>query len=79
MSRCSSCLATSTAVDTERRTITLKLDRDERAVTVPHWYIDEGNLDWGYALTGHKAQGTTARLAHTVADDGVDRNGSTSP
>jgi len=42
-------------------------------VTVPHWYIDEGNLDWGYALTGHKAQGATARRAHTVAGDGVDR------
>jgi len=66
-------LATVTAVDTERRTITLKLDRNDKTVTVPHWYIDEGNLDWGYALTGHKAQGTTARRAHTVAGDGVDR------
>ena len=66
-------LATVTAVDTERRTITLKLDRNDSTVTVPHWYIDEGNLDWGYALTGHKAQGATARRAHTVAGDGVDR------
>jgi hypothetical protein len=66
-------LATVTAVDTERRTITLKLDRNDNTVTVPHWYIDEGNLDWGYALTGHKAQGATARRAHTVAGDGVDR------
>ncbi|MDF1598100.1 MAG: MobF family relaxase, partial [Acidimicrobiia bacterium] len=66
-------LATVTAVDTERRTITLRLDRTNNVVTVPHWYIDEGNLDWGYALTGHKAQGATARRAHTVAGDGVDR------
>ena len=66
-------LATVTAVDTERRTITLRLDRNYNTVTVPHWYIDEGNLDWGYALTGHKAQGATARRAHTVAGDGVDR------
>ena len=66
-------LATVTAVDTERRTITLRLDRTDNAVTVPHWYLDEGNLDWGYALTGHKAQGATARRAHTVAGDGVDR------
>ncbi|MEX1093414.1 MAG: AAA family ATPase, partial [Acidimicrobiia bacterium] len=66
-------LATVTAVDTERRTITLKLDRNDNTVTVPHWYIDEGDLDWGYALTGHKAQGATARRAHTVAGDGVDR------
>lgn len=66
-------LATITAVDTERRTITLRLDRSNNVVTVPHWYLDEGNLDWGYALTGHKAQGATARRAHTVAGDGVDR------
>ena len=66
-------LATVTAVDTERRTITLKLDRNDSAVTVPRWYLDESNLDWGYALTGHKAQGATARRAHTVAGDGVDR------
>jgi len=62
-----------TAVDTERRTITLRLDRNDNTVTVPHWYLDEGNLDWGYALTGHKAQGATARRAHTVAGEGVDR------
>ena len=66
-------LATVTAVDTDRRTITLRLDRTNDFVTVPHWYIDEGNLDWGYALTGHKAQGATARRAHTVAGEGVDR------
>jgi hypothetical protein len=66
-------LATVTAVNTERRTVTLRLDRTDNVVTVPHWYIDEGNLDWGYALTGHKAQGATARRAHTVAGDGVDR------
>jgi hypothetical protein len=66
-------LATVTAVNTERRTITIKLDRNDNTVTVPHWYLDEGNLDWGYAITGHKAQGATARRAHTVAGDGVDR------
>jgi hypothetical protein len=42
-------------------------------VRVPHWYLDDGHLDWGYALTGHKAQGATARRVHTVASDGVDR------
>ncbi len=66
-------IATVTAVDTELRTITLRLDRHDYPVTVPHWYIDDGNVDWGYALTGHKAQGATARRAHTVAGDGVDR------
>lgn len=66
-------LASVTAVDTEQRTITLHLDRTRRSVTVPHWYIDDGHIDWGYALTGHKAQGATARRAHTVAGEGVDR------
>ena len=66
-------LGTITAVDLERRSVTLRLDRTGQAVAVPHWYLDDGNLDWGYALTGHKAQGATAQRAHTVAGDGVDR------
>ena len=65
--------ATVTAIDIERRTITIHLDRNDHSVTVPHWYLDDGHLDWGYALTGHKAQGATVRRAHTVAGDGVDR------
>ncbi len=66
-------LATVTSIDAERRTVTVRLDRTDRAVTVPHWYLDDGHLDWGYAVTGHKAQGATARRAHTIAGDGVDR------
>jgi ATP-dependent exoDNAse (exonuclease V) alpha subunit len=66
-------LATVTAIDAERRAVTLRLDRTEQPVTVPDWYLDDGHLDWGYALTGHKAQGATTRRAHTVAGDGVDR------
>jgi hypothetical protein len=66
-------LATVTAIDTERRAVTLRLDRTDQPVTVPHWYLDDGYLDWGYAVTGHKAQGATARRAHTVAGDGIDR------
>ncbi|MEA2009255.1 MAG: hypothetical protein U9N78_00965, partial [Actinomycetota bacterium] len=66
-------LGTVTAVDTERRAVTICLDRTSDAATVPDWYLEDGHLDWGYALTGHKAQGTTTRRAHTVADAGVDR------
>ena len=66
-------LASITAIDADRRTVTLRLDRTDQAVTVPHRYLDDGHLDWGYAVTGHKAQGATARRAHTVAGDGVDR------
>ena len=66
-------LAIVTAIDTECRALTLRLDRDGHSVTVPHWYLDDGHLDWGYALTGHKAQGTTTRRAHTVASESIDR------
>ena len=66
-------LATITGIDTDRRTITIRLDREGQLVRVPHWYLDDGHLDWGYALTGHKAQGATAQRVHTVAGDGVDR------
>jgi len=66
-------LATITAIDADRRTVALRLDRTGQPVTVPHGYLDDGYLDWGYAVTGHKAQGATARRAHTVAGDGVDR------
>jgi hypothetical protein len=66
-------LATITAIDVERRAVTLRLDRTDQAVTVPSWYLDDGHFDWGYAITGHKSQGATARRAHTVAGDGVDR------
>jgi len=66
-------LATVNAIDADRRTITLRLDRTDQPVTVPHWYLDDGHLDWGYAVTGHKAQGATARRAHTVAGGTVDR------
>ena len=66
-------LATITDFDPQRRSVTLRLDRTDRPVTVPHWYLDDGHLDWGYALTGHKAQGATARRAHTVVEGAADR------
>ncbi len=63
---------TVTAVDVDRRTLTLRVDGDEcREVTLPGWYLD-GQARWGwrqdeqrrtvdlaYATTGHKAQGLT--------------------
>jgi hypothetical protein len=66
-------LATVTAVDPDSRSITLLLDRIGKCTTVAGWYLDEGHLDWGYAVTGHKAQGATAQRVHTVAGDRGDR------
>jgi conjugative relaxase-like TrwC/TraI family protein len=63
---------TVTALDTDHRTLTLRVDGEQaRQVTLPAWYLD-GQLRWGwkpddtrrtvdlaYATTGHKAQGLT--------------------
>jgi hypothetical protein len=63
---------TVTAVNIERRTLTLRVDGEQaREVTLPDWYLD-GQPRWGwqpdddrrtvdlaYATTGHKAQGLT--------------------
>ena len=66
-------LGTVASVDADRRTITLQLDRTQQHVAIPAWYLDEKNIDWGYAITGHKAQGASARRAHTVVSNQVDR------
>jgi conjugative relaxase-like TrwC/TraI family protein len=63
---------TVTALDTDHRTLTLRVDGEQaREVTLPAWYLD-GQQRWGwqpddtrrtvdlaYATTGHKAQGLT--------------------
>jgi hypothetical protein len=36
-------------------------------------YLEDGHVDYGYALTGHKAQGVTTDRTFTVVDDGTDR------
>ncbi len=66
-------LATITNVDTDQKKVTVRLDRSNEARTLPIWYLDDGYLDYGYAITGHKAQGATTRLVHTVATEMVDR------
>lgn len=66
-------LATIESVDQTERTVVVQLDRNHETLTIPSWYLDDGYLDYGYAITGHKAQGATSRIAHTVADAGTDR------
>jgi ATP-dependent exoDNAse (exonuclease V) alpha subunit len=46
------------AVDPDRRELTVHL-RAGREVTLPAWYLEEGNVTYGYALTAHAVQGST--------------------
>jgi hypothetical protein len=64
-------LATVATVHPDNGTITIRLDRTGETRHLPRWYLDEGRLDWGYAITGHKAQGVTARHSFVVASDSV--------
>lgn len=45
--------------------------RDGRRLRVPRSYTADGHLRHGYALTAHKAQGTTATRAYVLGDDGL--------
>jgi len=66
-------LATVTDVHPETAQLTVRLDRDSDTRTLPDWYLDEGHLDHGYALTGHKAQGITVDRTFTVIGTAASR------
>lgn len=55
-------------VDGDRRGVTVGLD-DGRKVDVPSAYLDEGHLDHGYAMTAHRAQGTTVDRVYVMGSD----------
>jgi ATP-dependent exoDNAse (exonuclease V) alpha subunit len=66
-------LATVVSADPDHGTLTVQLDRATEPRELPVWYLDQGHVDYGYALTGHKAQGVTADRTFVVVDGNTDR------
>ena len=66
-------LGTVISVDSDHDALTVRLDRDPETRELPSWYLDRGHVDYGYALTGHKAQGVTTSRTFTVVTGGTDR------
>lgn len=66
-------LATVISVDSDAGALTIRLDRDPGARLLPASYVEEGHIDHGYALTGHKAQGITVDHTFAVVGDGTSR------
>ncbi|HEX6300185.1 MAG TPA: MobF family relaxase [Acidimicrobiia bacterium] len=66
-------LATAIHVDPKTGTLTIRLDRDPEPRSLPDRYLDEGNIEHGYALTGHKAQGITVDRTFAVLGGGTSR------
>jgi hypothetical protein len=65
-------LATVTNVNQERKSLTVRLDRDPETRNLPAWYLEQ-DVDYGYAMTGHKAQGVTADRTFVIVDGTTDR------
>jgi len=66
-------LATVVSVDPDHGTLSVRLDRDPETRDLPVWYLDQGHVDYGYALTGHKAQGVTTNHTFVIVDGTTDR------
>ncbi len=66
-------LGTVVSVDRDLGSLTVRLDRGPETRELPSWYLDQGNVDYGYALTGHKAQGVTTGRTFTIFDRGTNR------
>jgi ATP-dependent exoDNAse (exonuclease V) alpha subunit len=66
-------LATVVSVDPDHGTLSVRLDRDPETHSLPVWYLDQGHVDYGYALTGHKAQGVTTDRTFVIVDGTTDR------
>jgi hypothetical protein len=43
-----------------------QIDRKQEIRSLPSSYLNDGHVDYGYAIMGHNAQGATAEIAHAV-------------
>lgn len=59
-------------VDVSAGELEVRVDGD-RVVTLPTEYLEAGNVNHAYAITGHKAQGMTADRAFVLGDDSLYR------
>jgi ATP-dependent exoDNAse (exonuclease V) alpha subunit len=66
-------LATVAGVDQEKEIVTVRLDRSRDVRELPAWYLDEGHVDYGYAMTAHKSQGVTTERTFVVVTGNADR------
>jgi conjugative relaxase-like TrwC/TraI family protein len=66
-------LATVVSVDPDHGTLSVRLDRDPETRDLPVWYLEQGHVDYGYAMTGHKAQGVTTDRTFVIVDGTNDR------
>jgi conjugative relaxase-like TrwC/TraI family protein len=66
-------LATVISVDSVAGALTVCLDREPEPRSLPGRYFEEGYIDHGYALTGHKAQGITVDHTFAVTGGGTSR------
>jgi hypothetical protein len=66
-------LGTVVSASHDHGSLTVRLDRDPAIRDLPVWYLEQGHVEHGYALTGHKAQGVTTGRTFTVITGATDR------
>ncbi|MEA2000480.1 MAG: MobF family relaxase [Actinomycetota bacterium] len=66
-------LGTVVAVDPNQSTLAVRFDRGSDTRDLPSWYLDQNHVDYGYAMTGHKAQGVTTGRTFVIVNGATDR------